>query len=107
MKLLKAIIPFVMLVNSSILAPFEEILFEQDLFSQLKINLTIDSDFIDTLNNKLAQCGYKSLFKYSDSNSLFLAYPKLQTKLPYISYASLPTPLEKLEELSNRYNTQI
>lgn len=96
-----------MLVNLSILAPFKEKVFEQELFNQLKINFSIDSDFIDILNNQLAQFDYKNLFKYSDTNDLFVAYPELQSKLPYIAFGELPTPIEKLDKLSKIYNTQI
>lgn len=107
MKALKISIYALIVFNLSMAAPFQEKEFEEDLFTQLKVNVNMDPYYIDILNAKLAQFGYKSLLDSSDTNALCVAYPALQSKIPYISLGALPTPLEKLETLSNRYTTEI
>ena len=41
----------------------------------------------------------------SDNNYLFEAFPKLQRNIPYVSLATLPTPICKLDHLGNELNT--
>ncbi len=108
MNLFKKIMCVLAFANLSILADsFKEKAFEQELFAQFKIAIDIDQNWIDILNGNLAQFGYKNLLPYSDWNALFIAYPALQAQVPYISFGALPTPIEKLETLSNSYNAQI
>ncbi len=87
-------------------APFQERVLESDLFAQFAIKSNMEN-CIDILNGKLAQLQYPSDFICSDSNFLFTAYPSLQNKIPYIALASLPTPVLKLDVLSQKYGTQI
>lgn len=103
----KCLIVTLIVVNVSLLASFEEPIFEEDVFAQLNIKVNMDPDYITLLNTRLTQCGNKSLLDNSDTNALFAAYPALQSHVPYISLGAFPTPLEKLENLSNRYTTQI
>jgi 1-aminocyclopropane-1-carboxylate deaminase/D-cysteine desulfhydrase-like pyridoxal-dependent ACC family enzyme len=85
---------------------FQDKVLESELFKQFNVQSNMDN-WIDTLNNRLAQCAYPSDFKGSDSNFLFAAYPLLQNTIPYIALAQVPTPVVKLENLSQRYGTQI
>lgn len=107
MKVLKKSIFALILLNVSLLAQFQEAMFEQDVWDQLTMNIRMDPAYIDILNNKLAEFGYKSLFYSCGTNALFAAYPELQSKIPYISLGAFPTPIEKLHTLSKRYNTHI
>lgn len=45
----------------------------------------------------------KHSFKNEASNLLFDRYPKLKEKIPYIQLADLPTPVEKLDRISQEY----
>jgi 1-aminocyclopropane-1-carboxylate deaminase/D-cysteine desulfhydrase-like pyridoxal-dependent ACC family enzyme len=87
--------------------PFQEREQELQLYNYFGINAHITNEWIDTLNKKLANFHYPSNFKQSDNNALFEAYPALQTKIPYLALASLPTPLQKLESLSSESGIEI
>lgn len=86
---------------------FEHKELEQELFQKLTPDFSIDQDWKQILNAQLAAFNYENLIGESDSNALFLSYPAMQSKIPYISLGALPTPIIKLEELSNRYKSTI
>ncbi|MFI5333277.1 MAG: 1-aminocyclopropane-1-carboxylate deaminase/D-cysteine desulfhydrase [Candidatus Babeliales bacterium] len=80
---------------------------EQELFTHFGITHMIDSSWIDYLNAKLATYAYPSAYQSSATNYLFEAYPTLCDTIPYISLAALPTPVQRLNNLSAVYGTEL
>jgi D-cysteine desulfhydrase len=78
---------------------------ELELYTQLNVQFP-QGDLIKILNTELANMHYASTFKNEGSNTLTSFFPELK-KLPYINLATLPTPVMKLDKLSNKLNTQV
>lgn len=80
---------------------------ELELFKQFDINVGMKGDWIEHLNNKLAEFKYPEVPNELSSNTLFRHHPALQQQIPYISLAALPTPVEKLEALSKQTGAKV
>jgi len=87
--------------------PIHEREIEVDLFKQFAIDVGMEGDWISYLNAVLAQMYTGPAYKTTDTNILFEHYPELKNKLPYISLAHVPTPVEKLAALSKRYGVDV
>lgn len=80
---------------------------ELSLIKDFGIKAEINNNWIDHLNSKLAQFNYPSTYQPGATNALFTAFPALKEKLPYITLGSFPTPIEKLETLSNELGISV
>lgn len=49
----------------------------------------------------------KNAFAHQSSNLLFEHYPQLKEQIPYIQLATLPTPIEKLTKMSEKYGIEL
>lgn len=87
--------------------PFQEKKYELDLYNHFGLQVSLPGNWIEELNERLAQFNYLSTFEKSDDNFLFAAYPHLQEKIPYLALGTFPTPIQKLHHLSNKYGVQI
>jgi len=86
--------------------PFKDKVLELSLYKHFGLD-GLHGDWITDLNGKLAEFGYESDFEGSDGNSLSAAYPALQKKVPYIALGSLPTPIVKLDAISQKHGMQV
>ena len=73
---------------------------EVELFKYFDIQVGMKGSWIDYLNQQLAQLNNAPAYKNSSSNFLFKAHPTLAQELPYVSLGTLPTPVEKLDKIS-------
>lgn len=80
---------------------------ELELYEQFNIHVALENDWINELNNRLAQCNYGNSLQHSSTNSLFVHYPALKEKLPYVSLATLPTPVLKLKRISTKLGVDV
>src|SRR5579872_3163391 len=80
---------------------------EIQLFKDFGIDIRVPSDWIEQLNGKLATFNYASTYQPSDTNLLFERYPALQATIPYVHLAALPTPVQKLNNMSQEYGLNI
>src|ERR1700722_17635443 len=62
-------------------SPFQEKGFELALYTQFGLQAGLQGDWINALNDKLAQLKYQSRFDKSDNNSLFASYPALRERI--------------------------
>src|SRR5690242_8508585 len=96
-----------LLLSCPIAFALQESRFEQEVLQDLGIHIAFTDSWIDQLNNKLASLAYPSTYQSHDSNFLFAAYPTLYNKIPYLSLANLPTPVEKLDSLSKELGVNL
>lgn len=77
---------------------------EQNIIENLSKYINVSSDAkheLLALATPTKQLNY-AVFKNSDSNALFTAYPKLFGKIPYISFCNLPTPISNCNQLAKQ-----
>jgi D-cysteine desulfhydrase len=96
-----------LLVSGSIIFAQHECKTELELFKDFAIDVGMSGDWIAYLNDKLAQFHYPDDYQNSDTNLLFSFYPTLKEKIPYISFANLPTLIENLQNISKAYGVQV